>query len=309
MKLNMFVCSLMVSFIAGTSALAAAARFPAVISLPDGWGPEGIEIGRGTDFYAGARQGSAVAGAIYKGDLRTGAGDVLVPAQSGRFALGLKLDKRTDLLYVAGGSSGSAFIYDATTGADVATVHFADEPTFVNDVVVTRTAAYFTDSSNQALYVIPLGPGGELPDPVVFSVLPLSGDFVMAPGFNANGIAATPNGKWLIIVQSNTGLLYRVHPETGEATVIDLGGELVTRGDGILLDGRTLYVVQNVLNQIAVIRLDPTLSTGEYVEVITSPEFRIPTTIAEFGSSIYAVNARFDQPIAGTPYQVVRVAK
>ena len=55
--------------------------FPEIIPLPDEWGPEGIEVGRGTDFYAGARHLSAFAGAIYKGDLRTGAGDILVPAQ------------------------------------------------------------------------------------------------------------------------------------------------------------------------------------------------------------------------------------
>ena len=47
-------------------------------------------------------------------------------------------------------------------------------------------------------------------------------------------------------------------PATGEATEVDLGGASLTNGDGILLDGRTLYVVRNRLNQIAVVELDET---------------------------------------------------
>ena len=131
----------------------------------------------------------------------------------------------------------------------------------------------------------------------------------MAPGFNANGIAATPNGKSLIIVQSNTGLLHRVDPSSGITTLIDLNGALVTNGDGILLDGHTLYVSRNALNQVAVVKLDPSLATGDYVGDIESPDFKIPTTIAEFGNSLYTVNARFGEPIEGTQYQVVRVSK
>ena len=309
MKSKLLNCFLVSSFYALTLPTSGGDIFPEVILLPDGWGPEGIEIGRGTDFYAGARQQSPFAGAIYKGDLRTGAGEILVAPQAGRFALGLKLDKRTDHLFVAGGPSGAAFIYDGTTGAEVDTFQFAEAPTFVNDVIVTRTAAYFTDSLNPALYVVPLGPGGELPNSASFTVLSLSGDYVMAPGFNANGIAATPNGKSLIIVQSNTGLLYRVDPSSGVTTLIDLNGALVTNGDGILLDGHTLYVCRNALNQIAVVELDPSLATGDYVGDIVSPDFKIPTTIAEFGNSLYAVNARFGEPIEGTQYQVVRVSK
>jgi sugar lactone lactonase YvrE len=310
MKSKLFKSLLIVSLCAPALARAAGDSFPEVILLPDGWGPEGIEVGRGTDFYAGARHTSPFAGAIYKGDLRTGAGDILVQPQPGRFALGLKLDQRSGNLFVAGGPGGAGFVYDGTTGADIASFQVAADPTFVNDVIVTRAGAYFTDSRQPVLYVVPLGPGGALPDsPPLFSVLPLSGDFTMAQGFNVNGIAATPNGEWLIIVQSNTGLLYRVDPQEGVATVIDLGGALVTSGDGIVLHGRRLYVCRNALNQIAIIDLDPSLSSGNYVGDIVSPQFRIPTTIARFGSNLYVVNARFDQPIPGTEYQIVQVFK
>ncbi|MGE5464814.1 MAG: hypothetical protein ACM3PS_15740, partial [Syntrophothermus sp.] len=117
------------------------------------------------------------------------------------------------------------------------------------------------------------------------------------------------NGKTLIIVNSTDGALYRVDPETGVATRIDLGTGSVPNGDGILLQGKTLYVVQNSLNQIAVIDLAPDLSSGTIETLITSPNFRVPTTIARFGSSLYAVNARFDTPpTPDTEYDVVRVS-
>jgi sugar lactone lactonase YvrE len=248
-------------------------------------------------------------GAVYKGDLRTGAGEILVPPQPDRYALGMKYDERTDLLFVAGGPSGVGFIYDATTGEDVAIVRFTSMPSFVNDVVVTRDAAYFTDSLNPLLYVVPLGPGGTLPATPTFLALPLTGDFQMTAGFNVNGIAATPDGKSLIVIQSTTGLLFHVDPLTGKTDRIDLGAALMTNGDGLWLDGRTLYVVRNRLNQIAVVELDRALTAGEYVGNITSPAFDVPTTIAEFGNSLYAVNARFTTPIAGAAYQVVRVSK
>ncbi len=176
---------------------------------------------------------------------------------------------------------------------------------------MTRDAAYFTDSFRPFLYRVPLGPGGDLPDPGAVEEIALGGDFEFEPGeFNTNGIDATPNGKHLLIVNSTTGTLYKVDPGSGAATEIDLGGDAVPSGDGILLDGRTLYVVQNVLNQIAVVRLDPTFTSGEITKTLTGPDFDIPTTVAEFGSSLYAVNARFTTPpTPTTEYDVVKVSK
>jgi sugar lactone lactonase YvrE len=137
---------------------------------------------------------------------------------------------------------------------------------------------------------------------------------VQVGGFNANGIDATPNGKLLIIVQSATGYLFTVDPITGIATRImvtggDHGG-LVPSGDGILLLGKTLYVVQNQLNKIAVIDVNLAANTGTVTGYITDPAFRVPTTIAAFGKSLYAVNARFGTPVTPTTdYDVVRVDK
>jgi sugar lactone lactonase YvrE len=139
----------------------------------------------------------------------------------------------------------------------------------------------------------------------------LSGDFNFVPGaFNSNGIDATPDGMWIIIVNSQAGELYRVDPSSGYAQLIDLGGESVSAGDGILVDGKTIYVVRNFLNQIAVVAVDPSFSEGTIVRTISDAAFRIPTTVAEFGDSLYVVNARFDTPpTPDTEYEVVRVDK
>ena len=262
---------------------------------------EGIVSGRGTDFYVG----SLVAGAIYKGNLRSGAGSVLVPQQAGRYAVGLAYDERTDYLYVAG-LTGQAYVYNATTGEDIATIQLAAVPfpnTFINDCIVTKDAVYFTDMFLDVYYRVALLNNGRLPDPVNVEPITLSGDFAYTPGaFNGNGIVATPNGKNLIIGNSDAGLLYLVHPLTGVADEIDLGGVQLPGNDGLVLQGKILYVVQNFFNQISVVKLSSDYTTGEVVNVITHPAYDIPATAALFGSRLYAVNARFNDappPIFG----------
>jgi hypothetical protein len=280
--------------------------FPDVIPLPDEWQPEGIVSGRGSRFYAGSLAGAG----LYAGDFRTGEGEVLA-ASAGQVIVGLDYDVRSDHVFAAGGPTGEGRVYDGTTGALLATYPLAAPGgSFVNDVIVTRDAAYFTDSFNAVLYVIPLGPGGHLPDPTAAEAIALSGVWVQVGGFNANGIDATANGNTLIVVNSTLGNLHTVDPQSGEATQIDLGGDgAVLAGDGILLDGRTLYVVQNALNRIAVVELDARLETGSVTRTITDPAFDVPTTVAEHGARLYAVNARFGTPPAGASYSIVGVSK
>lgn len=282
--------------------------FPERISLPDGFQPEGIASGNGTTFYVG----SIPTGDIFRGDFRTGEGEVFIDAPSGRSAVGLKYDSRTGFLFVAGGATGFAYVYDTATGETVAAIHLTTGPRFINDVVVTKDAAYFTNSAQPVLYRVPLENNGQLPDTPTVEEIPLGGDYQFTAGqFNANGIAATPNGKTLIIVNTFDGVLYNVDPTTGDAKRIDLGSENVVNGDGILLQGKTLYVVQNFLNQIAVVNLNPDFTEGTIVDTISSDLFAVPTTIARFGHSLYAVNSHFDiqNPTPDTEYEVIGVTR
>ena len=288
-----------------TASAGANSKFPDRIDLPLGFFPEGIDIARGGTFYVG----SIPTGAVYRGDVRTGQGDVLVPGVAGRMAIGIDVDRR-GRIFVAGGPTGMAFVYDADTGAELVSYELTPTtpPTFVNDVVVTKDGAYFTDSFKPFLYRVPIERNGELG--TTSEAIPLGGDITYQADFNVNGIEATPNGKTLVIVQSNTGFLFTVDPATGVADRIDLGGATLPGGDGLLLDGKTLYVVQGSSNQVAVVALDPGLSSGSVVGSIKSPSFDVPTTIAEFGNRLYAANARFTTPpTPTTEYWITRVRK
>jgi len=288
-----------VAMLAVASGVAAAApSYPATIALPRGFQPEGISI-RANTFYVG----SIPTGSIYRGNLRTGTGSVFIQ-RSGRAAIGVEIDNR-NRLFVAGGPTGRAFVYNARTGADIASYELA--PGFINDVVVTRTGAYFTNSNRAELYRIPIGNGGRLGSTV--QTIALKPPYAQGAGFNVNGIDATANGRWLVIVQSNAGKLWRVDPSTGATTELALGGESVPNGDGILLDGKTLYVVQNQLNRIAVIRVNSSLTSGRVTTRIADSRFAVPTTIDDLGRRLYAVNARFGSPPATTDYQVIQVRK
>lgn len=276
--------------------------FPSFIPLPSGFRPEGIAIAPGGRFFVSGIWG----GAIYQGDLRTGAGGLLVPPAMNHFAVGLAFDRRSGFLFVAGGPLGTARVYNTTSGAELTEIllNTSGQPGLVNDVVITPAGAYFTDSFRPVLYFLPLDSHG-VPVPGAVQEIPLGGDFQMSPGFplgvSTNGIEATPDGRYLIIVNTDLGTLYRVDAETGIATLIDIGNDSVIFGDGLLLRGFDLYVVQNLTNSIAVIRLSPDLVTGTRVNTITDSRFRIPSTIAGFGSTLYAVNARFDLAPSNLP--------
>ncbi|MDX1436454.1 MAG: hypothetical protein R3335_06575 [Anaerolineales bacterium] len=277
--------------------------FPDVIPLPNGFFPEGIAVGKGHTFFTG----SLVDGAIYRGDLRTGEGDILAPGVPGLLALGMDFDERSGNLFVAGGSGGDARVYDGDTGLQVAAYDLGAG--FINDVIVTRDAAYFTNSFAPVFYRIPLGPAAELPDQSAVETITFAGDWIQVPGeFNANGIEASSNGKVLIVVNSVLGALYKVDPNNGTAVTIDLGSGNVASGDGLARRGMSLYVVQNFLNQIAEVSLAGDFESGEVVNVFTNPAFDIPTTGAVFGSDLYVVNARFTTPPGpGTTYDAVKV--
>ena len=105
-------------------------------------------IAGGTTFYVG----SIPTGAIYRGNLRTGTGAPFVQAATGRAAIGVEHDRGR--LFVAGGDTGKGFVYDARTGTLLRELQLATGggATFVNDVVVTKRAAYFTDSNRPVLY-------------------------------------------------------------------------------------------------------------------------------------------------------------
>jgi len=285
--------------------VSAAPPGPSRIDLPNGWAPEGITTGPGTTVFVG----SLVDGAVWKADVRTGRGSILVAGVAGNVAVGTFFERDADRLWVVGGPTGQVRAYDASSGALLQTYTFSPAG-FLNDLVVTDDAVYVTDSNIQQLDVIPLGPDGALPAPGAVTTLPLSGDIHFVAGqFNANGIVAARG--WLIVVQSVTGQLFRVDRATGVATEIALGaGVDASFGDGLELHGGTLYVVQNQLNRVEVFKLGPGLASASLRTVLTSSGLDIPTTAAFVRGGLYAVNARFATPVTpDTEYWITRLPR
>ena len=282
----------------------AAPPFPHTIVLPGATSAEGIATAGGPTFYAG----DAFAGDIYRGNLATGAVSRFIDAPAGRNALGIRIDEQDGLLFVAGGFTGQAYVYDLATGADIATFQFGTPPnSIINDVIVAGGAAWFTDSVVPHIYRVPiLGPGSV----GAFSTLTVSGPAADLTGaFNLNGIAASPDGETLIVAHTGDGALDTVNPTTGASATIT--GANVPNVDGILVEAGRLWAVQNFSNQITEFRLSPDLRSATVEKVITDPAFEIPTTVARWGDRLAAVNAKFDTgfPPTAPTYDVVEVSR
>ncbi len=290
------------------------APFPDAIPLPDGFFPEGIAIDDRTAYV-----GSLVDGAIVQQDLKTGETEQLAPSPGpNKIAVGLDVD-HLGRLWVAGG--GPALnptiipgfrVYDTATGAMLLEMEVAAG--FVNDVIVTRDAAWLTDSFAPRLIRVPITSDGGIGDP---EPVALAGDWVQAPGFNANGIVATPDEKTLVVAQSTSpdrpgAALYNVPADLTSGSVvagrIDIDDAL-PGADGLVLVGRTLY---SVAGPAGVVKMKISLAdnTARIVDTLAVPGAVTPTTAAQRGSSLYVVDAKF--PFFGDPtveFQTTAIAR
>ena len=123
--------------------------------------------------------------------------------------------------------------------------------------------------------------------------------------FNLNGIAATPDGRTLIVGHSTAEALYTVDPMTGASRLLfaPIGP------DGLVYEAGRLWVAEPFMNQVSRLRLSPHLTSGVVEEIITSPLFQTPSTVAIHGNRLAAVNAKFDTgfPPTADEYEVVIV--
>lgn len=261
------------------------------VALPAGFRPEGITSGPGDTYYVG----SLADGRIRTGDLSRGTGRDLVAGVTGRALRGLQYDRRSGLLWAVGqdATTGIVLVVEARTGRvkERITVPGA---VFLNDLVITRDAVWVTDSRLDVLTRIPVDrrgrPAGAL------SSLPLTGPWPTPVGNRANGIRQLPDGS-LLVVNSTAAALFRVDPETGAVSPIPVeDGPGLTGGDGLELDGHTLYVVRGSGQyEVSVLRLERTGSgwTARWKAALTSPALDIPSTATLVGRTLWTVNARF----------------
>jgi len=274
---------------------------PERIDLPRGWQPEGVTTD-GHSLYVGSLKD----GALWKGDPCSTRGRVLARGERGRVAVGVDYDSSRDLLWVAGGPTGVIRAHDAHSGDVVATYKFGSGR-FLNDLTVTTRGVYATDSMGDELAVVPLDRGHRLPRADRARTLRLTGDFEPVPdAFNLNGVVH--HGRWLLAVQSVNGKLYRIDPRTGRSRLVEVTGARLVNGDGLELDGDTLYVVRNQNNRVVALELGRSLTSAKWVARLTDPDLDVPTTAAVARGALWAVNARFGtEPTADTEYWITRL--
>lgn len=252
--------------------------------------PEGIAYDEHNRvFYVG----SASKGTIYQGDLQSGEVTTLIPGgERGAFAtLGLKVDDEARL-WVAGGTSGQVFIYDLETAEQTHAISTPGEgDPLLNDLVVTSSGdVYVTDSFRPILFKI--AAGSESAE----AWLDFTGTAFayQAEGPNANGIEVTPDDRYLLIVQMNTGQLFRVEVASKEVSEVDLGGETLAGGDGLMLDGQMLYTIIQTGDEIVSVALNDDFSSGNVVSRTRDTSLAYPATAALVDDRLLVVNAQFD---------------
>jgi sugar lactone lactonase YvrE len=303
-----------------TASVSAADKpFPKIIYTPSGSAPEGFTIGKGTTAYNGSLDGS-----IYKLNLRTGQGEVLVAkdpnadvANGTCHILGMRVDPRTNYLFVAGCDSGNAYVYDAGNGHLIMEYQLAQPGlSIINDLAITKDAVFFTDAAQPFLYRLPLSRNGAIPlNAGAATAIRLPDVFVIDPAdfcCGANGIVATPDGKTLIVGHSLLAQLYRIDTSAGDVEQIYVDAPLDGFLDGIAMKGRTLYImtpsVPNPESRIQVVELNTDLRSGKLAKTITDPDLDDVASGAIFGNSLYGNTARYSQfPGGDTEYWVTKL--
>jgi Cu-Zn family superoxide dismutase len=259
--------------------------------------PEGVAYDQQTQrvFVSSTTDGTVFAGDVSDVTLAP----FLAPGADGRTtAVGLEVDNAGHL-FVAGGATGFVFVYDANTGALIERLSGGSSPTFINDIAATRDGvAYVTDSQSPVIYrLVPDGQGGY----TIERWLELAGTpIAYTTGFNLNGIVLSANERYLYTIQTNTGKIYRIDVATKEIVQLDVGGATYPAGDGLWLQGNSLYVLQNQQELITELRVQPNQATATVVSQTTDESFMFPTSLVIARGRFLVVNSQFNNR-GGTP--------
>ncbi|WKB51261.1 superoxide dismutase family protein [Eleftheria terrae] len=270
--------------------------------------PEGIAV----DETSGtAYVGSAAEGHLYKLEPGQPRAELLSLGGSPgrRAALGIRLDAHRRL-WVAGGAEGTVALVDAASGRTLAVLKTPHSPhAFINDLALSADGhAYVTDSFRPVLFrarnvvdqPTQLEPWLDLGRTPIRYV---SGET------NLNGIVATPDGRYLLAMQSATGQLWRIDTRSQAVQPVQLDATL-PHGDGLVLQGRELYVVRNVENEIVRVSLEPDYARGRVAQRLSSSRLRYPTTAALVRGQLQIVNSQLDKqknPPPLLPFDVIQL--
>ncbi len=252
--------------------------------------PEGIAYDPDSNAFF---VGSATEGTIFRGDVETGEVTTLVAGGEREpfTTLGLKIDDQ-HRLWVAGGTSGQVFVYDTETAEQISAIETPGEGSpLLNDLAVASSGdVYVTDSYRPVLFKV--AADAETAE----AWLDFTGTAFeyLEEGPNANGIVVTPNDQYLLVVQMNTGQLFRVDTASKEVIEVDLGGETLEGGDGLVLDDQTLYAVIQTNNQIISVDLANDFASGTVISRFEDASLAYPATAVKVEDRLLVVNTQFD---------------
>jgi Cu-Zn family superoxide dismutase len=259
--------------------------------------PEGVAAGDGGTFFVGGTGD----GTIYQGNAGSPTVTEFIPGAAGKSALGMKV--AGGRLYVAGGATGKITVYDLATRHQVASFD-TGAGGFLNDLVVTKRGDVFvTDSTRPIIWHVTgaqVQAGSGTPEQIA-----VSPEITFASGFNLNGIVASENGRELIVVQTNTGNLFRIDLGTSAASrrIQQIDAPALVGGDGLLVDRGRLVVVQGApVAQLSFLKLKGGDSRAQLESTRTDPTLRGPSTVARVGNLLVVVNADF--ATSTTPFTV-----
>lgn len=282
-----------------------------VFTIPgDNVYPEGVSYNPANGkFYVGATSD----GTLYEGDVN-GSSDMVVFSEGGAdgrtAAVGTKVDADGNL-WVAGGGTGKVWVYDTDDGSLLAIYTTPEtDSTFINDLAITDSGVYFTDSFRPTLWRVDVPQTGGLGGGEAEAFVDFTGSAInYVSGFNLNGIAPTEDGNTLIVVHSGEGELYKIDIATRDVSWIETGVIGLTAGDGLAVVGDTVYVMRNSFAELVAIELNDDLTSGGGGEVITSDLFGYPTTVAYTGNTFLVANSQFNNRNSGTPILPFTVAQ
>lgn len=271
--------------------------------------PEGIGLDRDGAIYTAG----SIDGTVVRTDPRSGrstvlsaAGALLPPATDTLpRMLGIKVDDERRL-WIAGGRTGRVFVLGSRDGKRLKEMTVSGEGSQLNDLVVTPGGVFVTDTRRPILWrVSPSRRGiGELTP-----WLALDGTVIpYGTGRNLNGIAASADGKSLIVVHMDKGLLFRIDVATKTINPIEVPGEDLTNGDGLYLDGSMLYLVRQAEAEIVTLQLAPDLASGRVVSRFRDPAILWPATAVKVGDELLVVSSQFNKRATGDPVTPFTVA-
>jgi sugar lactone lactonase YvrE len=254
--------------------------------------PEGVAWdNRSQSFFVG----TVGTGTIYRATLRDTTLRPFItpdPADPADSSVGMKVSGGK--LFVAGGATGSIYVYSIKTGMLLARFE-TGAGGFLNDLVVTdRGDVYVTDSFRPMLWhltraMVKAGSG----TPESINVGP---EIAYTAGqFNLNGIVSRLGGRELIVVNTVSKSLFRIdfnRSKTAGRTITKIDAPALG-GDGLLIDRGQLLVVTGDPAAVTVLNLSRHDSRARMARVLTDPSLRGPSTIARANDRYLVVNADF----------------